>query len=226
MGAPDPPHSDPSWGRCVATIRAMTRIVLASASPARADVLRNAGVEPIIQVSDVDEEALLATIASDPFPDQVLQLAQAKCEAVAPSVDGDVLILGCDSMFELDGGLFGKPQSAEQARRRLQQMSERTGTLHTGHWLIDPARKAAIGAVASTDVTISTLSADDIEAYLATGEPLHVAGSFTIDGLGGAFVDSVHGDPWNVVGLSLPLLRAMVSELGFTWSDFWAQPGR
>ena len=204
----------------------MTRIVLASASPARANVLRHAGVEPIIQVSDVDEDALLAQVAGDPFPDQVLHLAQAKCEAVAPRCDGDVLVLGCDSMFELDGGLFGKPGTVEQARHRLQQMSGRIGTLHTGHWLIDPNRQMSVGAVASTDVTIGTLSADDIEAYLATGEPLQVAGSFTIDGIGGAFVDSVDGDPWNVVGLSLPLLRALVAELGFTWSDFWTDPSR
>lgn len=201
----------------------MTTLVLASASPARASVLRAAGIEPVIHVSDVDEDALLLQLVGAPFPDQVLALAQAKCESVAPNFAdaAQTCVLGCDSMFELDGQLFGKPHDAQQAKLRLQQMSGRTGTLHTGHWLADPARGRAVGSVASTDVTIAELSSSDIDAYIATGEPLNVAGSFTLDGIGGAYVDGIDGDPSNVVGVSLPLLRELVSELGYSWSDFW-----
>jgi septum formation protein len=201
----------------------MTTLVLASASPARASVLRAAGIEPVIQVSDVNEDLLLAQLDGAPFPDQVLALAQAKCESVAPTFarTARTCVLGCDSMFELDGQLFGKPHDAQQAKIRLQQMSGRTGTLHTGHWLADPANGRAVGSVASTDVTIATLSGSDIDAYIATGEPLKVAGSFTLDGIGGAYVDGIDGDPSNVVGVSLPLLRELVSELGYSWSDFW-----
>jgi septum formation protein len=201
----------------------MTTLVLASASPARAQVLRAAGIEPVIQVSNVDEAALLAQLDGASFPDQVLALAQAKCESVAPSFADMALtcVLGCDSMFELDGQLFGKPHDAQQAKIRLQQMSGRTGTLHTGHWLADPTGGRAVGSVASTDVTIAELSTSDIDAYIATGEPLNVAGSFTLDGIGGAFVDGIDGDPSNVVGVSLPLLRELASELGYSWSDFW-----
>jgi septum formation protein len=201
----------------------MTTLVLASASPARAQVLRAAGIEPIIKVSNVDEDALLKHMQGTSFPDQVLALAQAKCESIAPAFADapDTCVLGCDSMFELDGQLYGKPHDAQQAGIRLRQMSGRTGTLHTGHWLVDPARGLAVGGVASTDVTIAELSSQEIEAYIATGEPLKVAGSFTLDGFGGAFVDSIDGDPSNVVGVSLPLVRALVTELGYSWSDLW-----
>lgn len=199
----------------------MTHFVLASSSPARAKVLRQAGIEPLIVVSHVDEDALLAELADEPYPDQVLRLAQAKCEAVLPDCGDAQLVLGCDSMFELDGELFGKPSSVEHARERLRHMSGRTGILHTGHWLASPQTHVSVGAVASTAVSIAALSDDDIDAYVATGEPLHVAGSFTIDGLGGAFVTGVEGDPWNVVGLSLPLLRTLVTELGLSWPSLW-----
>lgn len=206
----------------------MTTLVLASASPARAQVLRAAGVEPIIAISDVDEAALLDELRDESFPDQVLALAQAKCEFVAANFTTQLntCVLGCDSMFELDGQLFGKPHSAEQARTRLREMSGRTGTLHTGHWLVDPARGRAAGAVASTEVTICELTPQDIDAYVASGEPLHVAGSFTLDGLGGAFVAGIDGDPSNVIGVSLPLLRALVTELSYSWPDFWQSADR
>jgi septum formation protein len=206
----------------------MTTFVLASASPARATVLRNAGIDPHIVVSNVDEDALLAQLADVSFADQVLALAQAKCESVAPQFasDGDTLVLGCDSMFELDGQLFGKPRDPAQAMQRLQHMSGRTGTLLTGHWLAAPHSEVAVGGVASTDVTIAELEHSDIEAYIATGEPLHVAGSFTLDGLGGAFVEAVNGDPSNVIGVSLPLVRILVGELGFSWPNLWTHPDR
>jgi septum formation protein len=206
----------------------MTTLVLASASPARATVLRHAGIEPHIVVSDIDEAMLLEQLTDLSFTDQVLALAQAKCESIAPQFasDPNALVLGCDSMFELDGQLFGKPHDADQARQRLTHMSGRTGTLLTGHWLSSPHAQQAIGGVASTDVTIAQLDGRDIEAYIATGEPLHVAGSFTLDGLGGAFVEGIAGDPSNVVGVSLPLLRILAGELGFSWPSLWNRADR
>jgi septum formation protein len=200
----------------------MTTLVLASASPARAQLLRNAGVEPVVQVSDVDETEMLRTLAGAPFPEQVLTLARAKCETVRAQCEiTDAVIIGCDSMFELDGVLFGKPADGNEAVERLRTMSGRTGTLHTGHWVIDVGTDQCVGGVASTDVTIATLTPADIDAYVATGEPLQVAGSFTLDGLGGPFVDGVVGDPSNVIGLSLPLLRALLGEIGIRWSNLW-----
>lgn len=200
----------------------MTTLVLASASPARAQLLRNAGVQPVVYVSTVDEDALLATLADEPFPEQVLALARAKCEAVRAQCDiPDAVIVGCDSMFELDGVLFGKPANGNEAVERLRAMSGRTGTLHTGHWVINAETDRCIGGVASTDVTIAELTPEDITAYVATGEPLRVAGSFTLDGLGGPFVDGVVGDPSNVIGLSLPLLRELLGQIGIRWSNLW-----
>jgi septum formation protein len=156
-----------------------------------------------------------------PFTEQVLVLAQAKCASVADTVSDDALVLGCDSMFELDGELFGKPGTPDIARERLRAMSGRSGLLHTGHWLARPAMQRTCGAVATTTVHIAPLSDADIDAYIGTGEPLNVAGSFTIDGVGGPFVAGVEGDPSNVVGCSLPLLRGLTEELGVPWPTLW-----
>jgi septum formation protein len=164
---------------------------------------------------------MLRQLHGHPFPEQVQALARAKCENVAASVTDDALVLGCDSMFEMDGALFGKPGSPEIARERLHTMSGRSGVLHTGHWLARPAHDSASGAVASTTVHIAPLSEADIDAYIATGEPLHVAGSFTIDGLGGPFIAGIEGDPSNVVGCSLPLLRTLSEQLGVPWPTLW-----
>jgi len=198
------------------------RLVLASQSPARLTVLRNAGVTPIVQVSYVDEEAL-AREHPVATPEEIcLLLARAKAEAVAPHFTGqDVLVLGCDSVFDVDGVAYGKPGSAEQAKQRWNLMMGRAGILRTGHWLMDPNSDRALGDVAHTTVHMGTLSDAEMDAYLATGEPFQVAGGFTLDALGGAFVNGVEGDPSNVVGLSLPTLRRLLAELGITWTDLW-----
>lgn len=205
------------------------RLVLASASPARRELLRRAGIEASVQVSAVDEDAVLAAVRRDfsgPLEpaDEVLALARAKAEDVAPSV-ADALVLGCDSMLEFDGAVLGKPVTAAEATGRWRAMSGGVGVLHTGHWLIDERADGTgglLGATASTTVRFGRLDEDEIAAYVATGEPLRVAGAFTIDGLGGPFVEGIEGDHTNVVGLSLPLLRGLLAELALRWHDLTA----
>jgi len=202
-------------------------LILASASPARRSTLESAGVQPQVIVSDVDEPATVAraeqslgtTLASD---EVALLLARAKCEDVAGATDADALVLGCDSVLEFGGETFGKPADAAQAVARWQRMRGRSGTLHTGHWLIDARARstgATFGVVASTVVHFADLSDAEIEAYVATGEPLRVAGAFTIDGLGGPYVRRIEGDHHNVVGLSLPVLREMCADIGVTFDQ-------
>jgi septum formation protein len=201
--------------------------MLASGSPARLRLLRSAGVEPTVRPSLVDEDAVAQAARAERGgltpADEALVLARAKAEAVAPDVEGKV-VLGCDSVLELDGTAFGKPAAPTDAAHRWRLMRGRSGVLHTGHWLIDrrspdsPSR----GAVASTTVHFADVTDAEIDAYVATGEPLDVAGAFTIDGLGAAFVDRIDGDPANVVGLSLPLLRRLLADIGVRWTDFWS----
>ena len=205
------------------------RLLLASSSPARLRLIRAAGVEPVVLPSDVDETAVLRQIRAERGTlspaDEALVLARAKAEAVAPRVSG-VVLLGCDSVLELDRAAYGKPKGSDEAMQRWMRMRGRSGVLHTGHWLIDrrstdaPSR----GEVASTTVHFADVTAAEIAAYVATGEPLDVAGAFTIDGLGGAFVERIDGDPANVVGLSLPLLRRMLADVGVSWTDLWSNP--
>ncbi len=202
----------------------MPRLILASRSPARLHTLRAAGIEPEVIVSDVDEEALEASMP-EATPDQLaLVLARAKAEKVAASVDGPAIVIGCDSVFELDGTAYGKPQSADVAKQRWRQMMGRAGTLHTGHHVIDTSTQRSTSAVSSTVVHMGTMSEQEMDDYLATGEPLQVAGGFTLDGLGGAFVDGVEGDPSNVVGISLPTFRRLLAELGVRWTSLWSEP--
>ena len=194
-----------------------SRLVLASASPARLKTLRAAGLDPEVVVSGVDESEVEAEGAAD----LALRLAQLKAVAVAAN-QRRALVIGCDSVLALDGEILGKPVDEADAVRRWQQMRGRAGVLHTGHCLIDTHREVWLARSAATQVRFAEVTDEEIEAYVATGEPLEVAGGFTLDGLGGAFVSGITGDPHNVVGLSLPLLRLMLDELGFVWTDFWS----
>jgi septum formation protein len=197
----------------------VTRLVLASASPARRATLRAAGIEPSVVVSGVDE-SVVTGLAPGPL---ALRLAELKRDTVAAEVTDGSLVLGCDSVLELDGEALGKPDDAADAVRRWQAMRGRSGVLHTGHALRDTASGRDAAAVGSTVVHFADVTDAEIAAYVGSGEPLHVAGAFTIDGLGGAFVTRIEGDHHNVVGLSLPLLRDLVAELGHAWPDLWAR---
>lgn len=199
----------------------MTTLVLASASPARLATLRSAGIEPTVIVSGVDE----SLVEGLPPAELALALAELKCAAVAARDDlpTGALVLGCDSVLELDGEALGKPADAAEATRRWHSMSGRSGVLHTGHSLHDTTAGRTAMATASTTVHFAEVSDAEIAAYVATGEPLWVAGGFTVDGLGGAFVTGIEGDFHNVVGVSLPLLRTLLGDLGHTWTDLWTQ---
>ena len=199
----------------------MTELILASASPARTKLLTNAGIAHRVLVSDVDEDAVTARYGLTDPHDTALLLARAKAEAVAslPESEG-ALVLGCDSVFEFQGEAHGKPWEADVARERIRRMSGNVGVLHTGHWLVDcrdteeDGSGATLGAVSSAEVHFAKLLDEEIEAYIATGEPLEVAGSFTIDSLGGAFIEKVVGDPHAVVGLSVSTLRHLLASAG------------
>lgn len=209
------------------------RFVLASTSPARLALLRAAGLKPEPSAPGIVEDVFVARIerergASLPVAELVQLLAKAKAEAVATALQGSIdeptLVFGGDSAFEFDGRIYGKPHTAERARERWLQQSGRTGTLWSGHWLIrvDPAGPVhSAGRVAAATVTFAEVSETEIDAYIATGEPLKVAGAFTIDSLGAPFITHVDGDPSTVVGLSLSTLRELVRELGVEWTELW-----
>ena len=201
-------------------------LVLASTSPARLATLRAAGVDPTTISPGVDEDAVVAAAGHIEPAEMVELLARAKAEAVAEShgstIDG--LILGGDSAFVIDGIIHGKPHLPDVARERWQRQRGRTGVLYSGHWLIDNrggVNHGGVGVVTHADVTFADITDAEIDAYIATGEPLHVAGAFTIDSLGGPFIESIVGDPHTVVGLSLPALRNLVRSLGIDWTDLW-----
>lgn len=195
------------------------RLVLASASPARRATLLRAGVLPDVVVSDVDEDAVAAAAGELGTAQLVELLAAAKARAVAAQVPDGALVLGCDSMLELDGRSLGKPGTFDTAVQRWRAMRGKSGVLHTGHCLIDVAADRSLSETVSTTVRFADLTDEEIDGYCRTGEPLAVAGAFTIDGLGGWFVDAVEGDHHNVVGLSLPALRRMLRALGHTLAD-------
>jgi septum formation protein len=196
------------------------RLVLASASPARLATLRGAGIEPEVIVSGVDETGVSAPDAAS----LAVRLARSKAHAVAERLGtgpGPAWVIGCDSVLELDGEVHGKPVDVAEARSRWRSMRGRSGVLHTGHCLVDTDTGRELARSADTVVHFAEPTDEEVDAYLATGEPLAVAGAFTLDGLGGAFVRGVEGDPHTVVGIGLPLLREMFAELGVRWTDLW-----
>lgn len=197
------------------------RLVLASASPARLGLLRQAGLAPEVIVSGVDEDALTAAT-----PGELARvLAEAKAEAVAALPDAaGALVVGCDSVLELDGRALGKPADAEDATARWKAMRGRSGVLRTGHCVIDTATGDRAAETASTTVRFGEPTDEEIAAYVASGEPLRVAGAFTLDGRSAPFVEGVDGDPGNVIGLSLPLLRGLLGQLGTRITDLWDRP--
>ncbi|HNI69703.1 MAG TPA: Maf family protein [Marmoricola sp.] len=197
------------------------RLILASASPARLKVLQGAGLDPEVIVSGVNEHG----IDADTPAELSLKLAQLKAVAVAANQPNS-LIIGCDSLLEFQGQVFGKPLDAIEARERWQQMRGHYGVLHTGHCLVDTQREVWVSRSAATQVRFATITDEEIEAYVATGEPTAVAGAFTLDGLAGPFISGITGDPSNVIGISLPLIRLLLAELGYEITDLWRQrPG-
>ncbi|AXK33866.1 septum formation inhibitor Maf [Streptomyces armeniacus] len=200
--------------------RTARRLVLASGSPARLGLLRQAGLAPEVIVSGVDEDALSA----DTPGELARVLAEAKADAVAvrPEAAG-ALVVGCDSLLELDGQPLGKPADAEDATARWKSMRGRAGVLCTGHCVIDTVSGARASATAETTVRFGTPSDAEIAAYVASGEPLHVAGAFTLDGLSAPFVEGIEGSHGNVIGLSMPLLRELLGRLGVAVTDLWAR---
>jgi septum formation protein len=182
--------------------------------------LTNVGLKPTVVVSGVDEDAITAANPAE----LVERLAIAKARKVAhelPSGQADAVVIGCDSMLEVDGTTIGKPGTPQAATERWQQLRGRGAVLHTGHCVIDVATGRQVARTASTAIRFADLSDDEIAVYVATGEPIDVAGGFTIDGLGGAFVTTMDGDPHNVVGISLPLIRELLPTIGLQWLDIW-----
>ncbi len=225
-GAHSPRKTRTRGGRLGLTGNGRLRLALASKSPARLATLRAAGFDPLVQVSDVDEEALLESVRGGPTQ-KVLALATAKARAVANDAReaaGADIVVGCDSMFEFDGEAVGKPGSPEAARERIARMAGRSGVLHTGHQIVHLESGASLGAVSHAVVHFAPMTDAEVEAYVATEEPLHVAGAFTVDGLGGPFVERVDGDYHGVVGISLPLLRAMLANWGVSITRLWQPP--
>ncbi|HEX6498371.1 MAG TPA: Maf family protein [Micromonosporaceae bacterium] len=198
------------------------RLVLASSSPARRTLLRAAGIDPEVIVSGVDE-----SVVDSADPEVLsLTLARLKAEAVAARLRDQgstepTLVLGCDSVLAFDGYLFGKPTTAAEAVGRWHAMRGRSGVLYTGHCLVDLSTGKRAEAASGTTVHFADLDDHEIEAYVATGEPLRVAGAFTIDGLGSPFVERIEGDHGTVVGLSMPVLRRLLAEFGVSVADLW-----
>jgi septum formation protein len=206
----------------------MTRVVLGSASPGRRKVLRQAGIEPLVVVSGVDEDAIVSRLGDAGPAEITTALAVAKAERVADSLESsvaaDCIVIGCDSMLYCGGELRGKPTSEDDAKRQWQTMAGRIGELHSGHCVIRLRDNGIVHRSAESLVTavhFARPSADELDAYIACGEPLKVAGGFTLDGLGGWFIDAVDGDPSSVIGISLPLMRRLFQRAGLSIAALW-----
>ena len=195
----------------------MPKIILASQSASRRRLLESAGLKPAVIVSNVDEETEFFNAMSP--ADMVIALAVTKAHTVREQIDYPALIIGCDSTFDVDGVSFGKPGTAEIARERAKKISGRSGLLHTGHCIIDTAQGREIADRVTTKVTFSEMTDQEIEDYIASEEPLHVAGGFTLDGFGSPFIPIIEGDYTNVVGISMPFLRSAMSQLGYSWPE-------
>jgi len=193
----------------------MPRIVLASQSNSRRRLLEDAGLKPTIIVSNVDEETDFFNAMTP--EDMVIALAISKAHTVREMIDYPAIIIGCDSTFDVDGVSFGKPGTPEVAVQRAKKISGRTGLLHTGHCIIDTERGIEIADRVTTKVTFTEMSDEEIDDYVASEEPLHVAGGFTLDGFGSPFIPVIEGDYTNVVGISMPFLRSAMKQLGYSW---------
>ena len=195
----------------------MPKIVLASQSTSRRRLLESAGLSPTIMVSNVDEETDFFNAMTP--QDMVIALAITKAHTIREQIDFPAIIIGCDSTFDVDGISFGKPGTPEIAKERALAISGRSGLLHTGHCIIDTVQGREIADRITTKVTFSEMSNVEIDDYIASGEPLQVAGGFTLDGFGSPFIPVIEGDYTNVVGLSMPFLRSAMSQLGYSWPE-------
>ena len=193
------------------------KIVLASASPSRLRLLTSAGINPTVVVSGVDEEDSAYSQLSP--RELVIALAIVKAHTVKALIDYPALIVGCDSTFEFEGESLGKPGTAANAIARAKRLRGKSGLLNTGHCIIDTEKEVEISDVATTRVHFADMTDEEIEGYVATGEPLNVAGGFTLDGLSAPFITKIEGETSNVIGLSLPLLRSAVNKLGYKWFE-------
>jgi len=193
----------------------MPQIVLASQSASRRRLLEGAGISPLVKISHVDEETEFFNAMTP--ADMVIALAVTKAHTVREAIDFPAIIIGCDSTFDVDGVSFGKPGSPEVARERAMAISGRSGLLHTGHCVIDTEQGREIVDRITTKVTFSKMSDEEIDDYIASEEPLNVAGGFTLDGFGSPFIPIIEGDYTNVVGISMPFIRSAMSQLGYSW---------
>ncbi len=195
----------------------MRRIVLASQSASRRRLLESAGLSPTIMVSNVDEETEFFNAMSP--EDMVIALAITKAHTILEQIDFPAIIIGCDSTFEFEGESLGKPELAHVAKERAQRVRGKSGFLHTGHCVIDTSQGREISDRITTKVTFADMSDTEIDDYINSGEPLHVAGGFTLDGFSSPFIPSIEGDYTNVVGISMPFLRSAMNQLGYSWPE-------
>ena len=195
----------------------MPRIVLASASASRRRLLESAGLKPTIMVSHVDEETDFFNSMTP--SDMVIALAITKAHTIREQIDFPAIIIGCDSTFEFEGLSLGKPATPEIAIERASRVRAHSGLLHTGHCIIDTSKDKEISSIVTTKVTFDDMTDDEIADYVASGEPLHVAGGFTLDGFSSPFIPSIEGDYTNVVGISMPFLRKAFGQLGYSWPE-------